>query len=222
MKLETRIRQSITHRKGTVLSRSDLAALGSQSQVSYVLSRLVDNGELLRISRGVYAKSRFVGGEVKTCAPADEVVREAVEKLGIQLYGNTTKSLRDAKQESTVIVVTNTSRINRTLQLNGINIILRSHQTTSTKKTKAIDSIGQLPSKNIKKFVIELAESYNISYMYNSMDLFADSVTSLAGDDVKHDHIEDLLVALKRAGKLSMQQVARLSVNYLRERHGCV
>ena len=82
--------------------------------------------------------------------------------------------------------------------------------------------IDQMPTKNIQDFVIELAKYHNVSYDYNSMDQFADSVTSLAGDDVKHDHIEDLLVALKRAGKLSMQQVARLSVSFLRERHGRV
>ena len=76
-----------------------------------------------------------------------------------------------------------------------------------------------MPTKNIKEYVLALANRHNVSYIYSSIDQFADSVTSLAGDDVKHDRVEDLLVALKRAGKLSMQQVALLSVNYLRERH---
>lgn len=219
MKLETRIRQSITHRKGTVVLRSDLATLGSQSQVTYVLSKLVNDGELLRISRGVYAKAQRVNGEVEACAPTDEVVKEAATKLGLQLDGNAAKALENAKQDSTIVVETNTPRTNRTLKLNGITVILRSHQAESTQKASVTTQIDQMPTKNIQDFVIELAKHHNVSYAYNSMDQFADSVTSLAGDDVKHDHVEDLLVALKRAGKLSMQQVARLSVSYLRERY---
>lgn len=109
---------------------------------------------------------------------------------------------------------------NRTLKLNGMKVTLRSHQAKSTQKAGVTTQIDQMPTQNIQDFVIELAKYHNVSYNYNSIDQFADSVTSLAGDDVKHDHVEDLLVALKRAGKLSMQQVARLSVSYLRERHG--
>lgn len=52
-------------------SRSDLASLGSQSQVTFVLSKLIDSGELLRISRGFYAKAQPKGGDVKTCAPTE-------------------------------------------------------------------------------------------------------------------------------------------------------
>lgn len=49
------------------------------------------------------------------------------------------------------------------------------------------------------------------------MDQWADAVTRLAGDEVVNDTVEDLLVALKRAGKITKQEVAILSVNYLRE-----
>ncbi len=219
MKLETRIRQSIIHRKGAVLSRSDLASLGSQSQVTFVLSKLVENGELLRISRGFYAKAHLMGGEVKTCAPADQVVRDTLKKLGLQLYGNVTKELKKAKSKTTFVVETKSSRTNRVLKFNGIKIILRSHKKTQGDKSGDFELVKRIPTKNIKEYVLAMAEIHNVSYIYSSIDQFADSVTSLAGDDVKHDHVEDLLVALKRAGKLSMQQVALLSVNYLRERH---
>ena len=49
------------------------------------------------------------------------------------------------------------------------------------------------------------------------MDQWADAVTRLAGDEVIQDTIEDLLVALKRAGKISQQDVGMLSINYFRE-----
>ena len=106
--------------------------------------------------------------------------------------------------------------------LDGLNEIKEFKKGNIRLKTKTLESYDTLPTKNVGSFVIELAEHHNVSYTYSSMDQFADSVTRLAGDEVKHDRIEDLLVALKRAGKLSMQQVAQLSVNYLRERHSSV
>ena len=115
---------------------------------------------------------------------------------------------------------TDTPRTNRTLSFNGLEVLLR--RLTPKIKPKTLEPSDTIPTKNVGSFVIELAEQHNVSYTYNSMDQFADSVTTLAGDDVKHDSIEDLLVALKRAGKLSMQQVAQLSVNYLREQHSSV
>jgi len=115
---------------------------------------------------------------------------------------------------------TDTPRTNRTLSFNGLEVLLR--RPTPKIKPKTLEPSDTIPTKNVGSFVIELAEQHNVSYTYNSMDQFADSVTTLAGDDVKHDSIEDLLVALKRAGKLSMQQVAQLSVNYLREQHSSV
>ena len=117
---------------------------------------------------------------------------------------------------------TDTPRTHRALSFNGLEVLLRSHRQTPKVKSKTLEPFDTIPTKNVGSFVIELAEHHNVSYTYNSMDQFADSVTTLAGDDVKQDNIEDLLVALKRAGKLSMQQVAQLSVNYLRERHSSV
>ena len=219
MGLETRIRQSIVHCKGAVFSRSDIASLGSKSYITFVLSKLIENGELLRISRGFYAKAHFMDGEVKTCAPAEQVVRDIVKKLGLQLYGNAIKALKHAKPKTTIVVETNSSRTNRILKFNDIEIILRNHSKNQGDDNADVEFAEKMPTNNIKEYVFALAKRYNVSYMYSSIDQFADSVTSLAGDDVKHDQVEDLLVALKRAGKLSMQQVALLSVSYLRERH---
>ena len=102
--------------------------------------------------------------------------------------------------------------------LDGLNEIKEFKNGSITLKTKTLESFDTLPTKNVGSFVIELAEHHNVSFTYNSLDQFAASVTRLAGDDVKQDRIEDLLVSLKRAGKLSMQQVAQLSVNYQKER----
>jgi len=50
------------------------------------------------------------------------------------------------------------------------------------------------------------------------MDQWAETVTRLAGDEVRSGPVQDMLIALKRAGKLSTGDMAALLVNYLRER----
>ena len=54
MKLEERIRNCIGQRHDNVILRSEVADLGSASQVTHVLKLLQEDGELLRLSKGVY------------------------------------------------------------------------------------------------------------------------------------------------------------------------
>ncbi len=71
---------------------------------------------------------------------------------------------------------------------------------------------------DVARFVQELARRYKVVYTPNAMDQWAETVTRLAGDDVRADSTEDLLIALKRAGKISTTDVAALTINHLRER----
>jgi hypothetical protein len=48
-------------------------------------------------------------------------------------------------------------------------------------------------------------------------DVWADAVTRLTGDDVETGDIENLLVALRRAGVLSSDDLVQLLGNYLDE-----
>jgi hypothetical protein len=47
--------------------------------------------------------------------------------------------------------------------------------------------------------------------------MFAQHVTRLSGDDVTFDDVENIIVALQRAGILSRVQAVRLQARYLRE-----
>ncbi|AMG03870.1 hypothetical protein [Vibrio mimicus] len=216
MKLETRMRQSIQHRRGVVLSRSDLAPLGSKTQVTHALSVLVKNGELLRLSQGVYAKAIRAGNDVKVQGRLDVIIREAASKLGFQLHQKGLSFEKDACSGE-IIVEVDTPRVNRKLIINGKTICFRSYSRRSCIKKKTFKLAKTPPTKGVARYVSELAHHYNVSYCYNTMDKWADAVTRLAGDEVVHDTVEDLLVALKRAGKITKQEVAMLSVNYLRE-----
>ena len=210
MKLETRMRQSIQHRCGVVLSRSDLAPLGSKTQVTHALSVLVKNGELLRLSQGVYVKAKRAGNDVKAQGSLDVIIREAANKLGFQLLQKALCLEKVNASQGEIIVEVDAPRVKRKLVINGKTICFRSYSRKSATKNTAFKLAKTPPTKGVARY-------YNVSYCYNAMDQWADAVTRLAGDEIVHDTVEDLLVALKRAGKITKQEVAKLSVNYLRE-----
>lgn len=71
---------------------------------------------------------------------------------------------------------------------------------------------------NITAQVIKnLAERSRVTYQLTSNDLLAHHITRLAGDDVKLDPIEQLLIGLQRAGRIDRSQMVRLQARYLRE-----
>ena len=63
----------------------------------------------------------------------------------------------------------------------------------------------------------ELARKYHVHYVRTENDALAHHITRLAGDDVELDEIEQLLIALQRAGHLSRTELVRLQASYLRK-----
>ena len=74
-----------------------------------------------------------------------------------------------------------------------------------------------LPIKGIAQYVESLARKHKIEYSETPLDRYAETVTRLAGDEVKKDKTIDLLVALKRAGIISKRELAILLSRYLKE-----
>jgi len=220
MKLEDRMRQSIRRRSGTVVLRSDVAALGSQTQVTHALDALLREGVLLRLATGVYAKATHEdpGGRVRPQGDIEAIIRETARKWGLVLPGVVPREVvGGAGDDATALVVeTDTPRISRKLVIDGKLVEFRS------RRRKRRDEEGRrsltIPTAGIASFVRDLARRYKVAYVPSSMDQWADTVTRLAGDEIRSDSTQDLLVALKRAGKLSKGDVAALTVNYLRER----
>lgn len=87
MKLEDRIRRSITQRASTVVLRSELSAMGSTSQVGRVLARLVADGKLVRVSKGAFAKTRInkFTGQPAPAATLEAIAAELFRKLGVDV-----------------------------------------------------------------------------------------------------------------------------------------
>lgn len=220
MKLEDRMRQSIRRRSGTVVLRSDVAALGSQTQVTHALDTLLREGMLLRLATGVYAKAtrEVPGGRVRPQGDIETIIRETARKWGLVLPGMVPREVAGGTDDGAtpLVVETDTPRISRKLIIDGKLVEFHS------RRRKRRDEEGRrsltIPTVGIASFVRDLARRYKVAYVPSSMDQWAETVTRLAGDEVRSDSTQDLLVALKRAGKLSKGDVAALTVNYLRER----
>jgi hypothetical protein len=65
MRIEDKLVRSLGRRNSVVVLRSEVAPLGSTAQVGRVLAKLVADGKLVRVSKGVYAKL------VATSSPGD-------------------------------------------------------------------------------------------------------------------------------------------------------
>lgn len=62
-----------------------------------------------------------------------------------------------------------------------------------------------------------LARRFHIAYVETETDRLAHHMSRLAGDTVKLDEIEQLLIGLQRAGHLSRPEMILLQAQYLRE-----
>jgi hypothetical protein len=63
----------------------------------------------------------------------------------------------------------------------------------------------------------KMAQEYHVAYLLTSRDALAHHITRLAGDDVEFDEIEQMLIALQRAGRLTRIEAVLLQANYLHE-----
>jgi hypothetical protein len=84
--VKERMSRSISLRKGEVVMRADFEKLGSASQLSRALKELTDDGKLVRLGYGVYAKTKpssLSGRPVVRATPA-ELAQEVLIKLGVQ------------------------------------------------------------------------------------------------------------------------------------------
>lgn len=221
MNLEARMRQSISRRSGSVVLRSDVSGLGCTAQVSNVLDSLITKGFIYRIGRGIYAKASFIeSSSAKLSNTISTVITDTAAKLGFSLKAIPSLESIDFKAGETIIIETNKARVSRTISINGIKILF-SGRTSRAKSCKA-NQFVRFPTKNVAKYIVNLANANKVKYEQSSMDLWANTVTRLAGDEVRQDKVEDLLIAMKRAGKITSKEVAILTVNYLRERNQSV
>jgi len=123
MKLEDRIVRSISLRKGIVILRSELAPLGSAAQIGRVLSCLLERGKLVRVSKGVFAKTRinkFTGASTPA-ATFEAIAAETFKKLGVAVQPGQLASEYNSGQSTQIpmesVISTGKRRISRKIQV---------------------------------------------------------------------------------------------------------
>ncbi len=72
-------------RRGEIVLRSDFEQMGSQSQISRIFSDFVNEGRLLRLGHGVFAKARIssLSGKQVPREPLEVLAEETLRRLHI-------------------------------------------------------------------------------------------------------------------------------------------
>ena len=85
LSVKQRMARSIALRKGEVVLRADFASMGSASQTSRALQELIQDGKIIRLGYGVYAKARpsILSGKPIARVSLAELAQEALQKLGV-------------------------------------------------------------------------------------------------------------------------------------------
>jgi hypothetical protein len=85
--MRERMIRSITMRRGEIIMRSDFTCLGSQSQISRLLSDFVKEGRLVRLGYGIFAKARVssISGKMVPREPLEVLAEESFRRLRIEV-----------------------------------------------------------------------------------------------------------------------------------------
>jgi len=85
LSVKERMVRSIALRKSEVVLRGDFESMGSASQVSRALKALIEDGKIIRLGYGIYAKARpsVLSGKPVARVSLAQLGQEALQKLGV-------------------------------------------------------------------------------------------------------------------------------------------
>jgi hypothetical protein len=85
MKLADRLLRLIERQPGNVIFRREIAGLGSPAQLTAALTTLIDKGVIVRISIGIYARTRksSVTGATIPAGSLETLATETLKKMGV-------------------------------------------------------------------------------------------------------------------------------------------
>lgn len=87
MNTRDRIIKLIATRRSPVILRSELNGLASYSQVTRSLVQLVNDGTVVRVGNGIYAKTRIssLSGKRVVAGTLETITLEALKKMGVEV-----------------------------------------------------------------------------------------------------------------------------------------
>jgi hypothetical protein len=221
MKIIDRLKRSLSQRRDRVILRSEWADMCSPSQLSNALNQLLNEGLLVRISSGVYAKAQAGANDAaRSSTEVEQLINEAFKKLGRTIQSARTQS--DQNQE-VLLVDGGRHRLSRQFKWRQASVEYAGQKKARTLANRAIslpEDLNALPLKNVSAFVQRFAMSRDVHFKRSGLDQWAEAVTRASGDDVTLDETGKLLVALKKKQLINGRQMARLMSNHLSEQRG--
>lgn len=214
MRLFQRVNHAVANRSSVLITRADLASLGESSQMTVVLRKLVDQGELIRLSRGIYVKAkRNAHGEPTPITATEVIVDEVVKLLGILPEDAWTEIEGPSWR---VAVRTPQSRVHRTLQVGSSRVVIFALRKAD--RMLVPENSAELPRLNVRGYIERLAHAYYVTGERTNLDRWSDAVSRAAGDSSHLDRVGRLLSRLKQKRVISGVQMAHLMTNYLAEK----
>ena len=104
----------------------------------------------------------------------------------------------------------------KVLQCGVVTLQNQAQVKRQKQRTLARKRVNKVLKSPTAIYVRQLAKSEGIVFAPTFADIWATAVTQLAGDEVKSDPTDDLLVALTRAGKLSPREMTKLVIAHHR------
>ncbi|MFM0736189.1 DUF6088 family protein [Paraburkholderia xenovorans] len=98
MVLEDRLKIAVGRRSSDVFLRTDFARLGSEAQVGRALRKLVEEGVIVKLGVGVYAKAKrsVLSGAPIPVQPVEILAEQALTRLGVKVYPSKQAELYNA------------------------------------------------------------------------------------------------------------------------------
>ncbi len=128
MKLQERMLRSIQQRVGNIILRTEVARMGSPTQVTEVLRLLQNKGVIVRIGRGIYAKTRksSITGAIIPAGSLETLATEALRKLGVMVGAGAAADAYNSGETTQLpgafVANTGRRRISRKIEVGGRSV----------------------------------------------------------------------------------------------------
>ena len=125
MKLSDRLLRLIERQPGNVIFRAEIAGLGSPAQITAALTTLIDKGVIVRISIGIYARTRksSVTGAIVPVGSLETLAIEILTKMGVPFTPGRDAAAYNAGDTTqlpgAIVVNTGERRISRKITVGG-------------------------------------------------------------------------------------------------------
>ena len=128
--LESRIRYRLSRSKDSVFAPNDFLDLSDRDQTGRVLRKLVAEKSLVRIARGLYAKTKIssVSGKIIPAKPLPVLAKEGLTKIGANVVPSRAEQAYNSGETTQVptgrVIAIKGKRVSRKIGYDGTYIVL--------------------------------------------------------------------------------------------------